>query len=269
VNTLLGVKYVLATQPFDHPEFELIGIAYGSYYYARREPFPRVWIAENVIVEANDAVVRERLLSLDTNSLQTVYLDRALDCAGDGDEGGTAAISAYGPNEVTITADGDGGCWFSRPVLSGWRHGGRRTGRDRPRRYTSAPFVSLPIAYRPVRLSPAVAGRRRDVYAVGGSCGWRCLYSRGGAGRSPGRRPDQNHPLTAAIAVADTVGACCSMGITATPTGSVLPLSINSGGSLPGDTLGHLRPGEKRSHLGVTPKMTPKAEDNPRTSVLK
>jgi hypothetical protein len=119
VNTLLGVKYFFSTQPYDNPDFELIGIAYGSYYYARRDPFPRAWIAQHVAVEPNDQTVRSYLLNPDVNLLQNVFLDRALPCAGGG---GTAAITAYGPNKVTITTDGDGGVLvLSDQYYPGWR----------------------------------------------------------------------------------------------------------------------------------------------------
>ena len=57
-NTLMGVKYALAKEPYDRENFELIGIADGGIYYRRTNPFPRVWIASTITVEANDDAVR-------------------------------------------------------------------------------------------------------------------------------------------------------------------------------------------------------------------
>ncbi len=85
MNTLLGVKYFLAKEPYDNPDFELIGIAYDNYYYMRRDPFPRAWIASEIVSESNDQAVRDHLLDPNMNSLQTVYVDGAVDLSGGGE----------------------------------------------------------------------------------------------------------------------------------------------------------------------------------------
>jgi hypothetical protein len=118
VNTLLGVNYFASTQPYDNPDFELVGIAYDSFYYKRRDPFPRAWFAEDVIVEPNDQVVRARLLNPETDLRKTVFVDGAMGCRGGS---GTAAITDYGTNSVTITTDGGGVLVLSDQYYPGWR----------------------------------------------------------------------------------------------------------------------------------------------------
>jgi hypothetical protein len=120
VNTLLGVKYYAATEPYDNPDFELIGSAYGSYYYERRDPFPRAWIASQIVSESNDQAVRDHLLDSNFNALQTVYVDGTVNCPTG--ESGTATITAYSANDVTITTDGGGGLLvLSDQYYPGWR----------------------------------------------------------------------------------------------------------------------------------------------------
>ena len=71
------------------------------------------------MVEPNDQAVRARLLDPATDARSTVFVDRALDCPG-GE--GTATITDYGPNEVTITTEGDGGLLvLSDQYYPGWR----------------------------------------------------------------------------------------------------------------------------------------------------
>ncbi len=134
INRLLGVNYFASLEPYDNPDFELTGIAFDSYYYQRRDPFPRAWIADTIVVEPNDQAVRARLLDPATDTRSTVFVDRAVDCPG-GE--GTATITDYGPNEVTITTEGDGGLLvLSDQYYPGWRatiDGERR--RHPPRRY--------------------------------------------------------------------------------------------------------------------------------------
>jgi hypothetical protein len=119
INRLLGVNYYASIEPYDNPDFELIGIAYDSYYYARRDPFPRAWIAQHIVIEPNDQAVRAHLLDPATDTRTTVYVDRAVTCPG-GD--GTATITDYGTNEVTISTEGDGGLLvLSDQYYPGWR----------------------------------------------------------------------------------------------------------------------------------------------------
>jgi hypothetical protein len=119
VSTLLGVKYLLTTVPYDRPNFELIGIADGGIYYRRKDAFPRTWIAQTVVVEPNDDAVRQRIGSGKENLSQTIFLDHPLDCPS---AGGTAAITEYRPNDVTIRTGGRGGVLtLSDQFYPGWR----------------------------------------------------------------------------------------------------------------------------------------------------
>jgi len=121
VNTLLGVRYVLATEPLDNADnYNLLGIAYDSVYYERTNPFPRAWLATEAVVEPDDDAARALLADPATDLRATVTLDRALECpaAGSGD----AAIASYEANEVRIEASGDGGVLvLSDQFYPGWR----------------------------------------------------------------------------------------------------------------------------------------------------
>ncbi len=120
VNTLLGVKYVLSSEPYDDPAFELIGIAYDSYYYERVDPFPRAWVASEVVVEPDDGVVREQIAAPDVNMLATAFVDESISCPVG--EGGEATITEYGPNDVTLEVSGGGGLLvLSDQYYPGWR----------------------------------------------------------------------------------------------------------------------------------------------------
>jgi hypothetical protein len=111
-NTLLGVRYVLATEPQDDlTNFELSGIAYESLYYERTDPFPRAWIATDARVEPDDDTALAQLADPATDLHATVYLDRALECESGG---GDATIRLYDTNELQIER------------RRGWRAGSRR-----------------------------------------------------------------------------------------------------------------------------------------------
>jgi hypothetical protein len=118
VNTLLGVRYLLTSEPFDHPQFRLIGIADGGIYYERTDPFPRAWVAGTISVEADDARARTRIQSGSEDWRQTVILDQAVECPG---AGGDAVITTYGANEVVIETSGAGGMLvLSDQYFPGW-----------------------------------------------------------------------------------------------------------------------------------------------------
>jgi hypothetical protein len=119
VNTLLGVKYLLALKPFDKPNWKLIGINEGRFYYQRTDPFPRAWIAQRISVEPNDDAVRQRIVSGKENLQQTIILDHPVDCPLSA--GGTATITEYRPNDVAIKTSGGGGILtLSDQFYPGW-----------------------------------------------------------------------------------------------------------------------------------------------------
>jgi hypothetical protein len=128
--TLLGVKYLLADQPYNNPNWQLLG-TYSTaenttpntdpdaYYYERMNPFPRAWVAVNLVVEPNDVVVHELIYS-GADTYGTAYLDREISCMGSG--GGTAEITEYRPNDVTIRVNSGGGLLIlTDQYYSGWQ----------------------------------------------------------------------------------------------------------------------------------------------------
>jgi len=120
VNTLIGVKYLLAKTPYDKTNFQLIGIASGGIYYKRTDPFPRTWIAKSVTVEPNDDAVRATI-NKDVEALRdTAIVDSPMDCPSTS-TGGTVTISDYHPTHLTIQTDGAGGVLvLSDQYYPGW-----------------------------------------------------------------------------------------------------------------------------------------------------
>jgi hypothetical protein len=119
VNTLLGVKYLMVTSPYDKPNWELIGVTEGNIYYRRKDPFPRAWIASSIAVEPNDDAVREAIKAGKENLQAKVYLDHAVDCPT---SGGTATITQYRIDDVEIKTGGAGGILtLSDQFYPGWQ----------------------------------------------------------------------------------------------------------------------------------------------------
>lgn len=116
INTLLGVKYVLRTEPYDKPNFELIGIA-GGIFYRRKDPFPRAWIAQTLTVEPNDDAVRQRIVSGKENLLTNVFIDQPSVCPT---SEGSATIMDYRADSVQIKAGG-GLLILSDQYYPGWQ----------------------------------------------------------------------------------------------------------------------------------------------------
>lgn len=116
VNTLLGVKYVLRTEPYDKPNFELIGIS-GGIFYRRKDAFPRAWIAQTLVTEPNDDAVRQRIASGKEDLRATVFVDHTVTCPT---SGGTASITDYRVNSVGIKAGG-GLLVLSDQYYPGWQ----------------------------------------------------------------------------------------------------------------------------------------------------
>ncbi len=97
----------MVTQPYNKPNFELIGIADGGIYYRRNDPFPRTWFAKGFSVEPDDSAVRQKIAQGKEANLTYAYVDRPVDCTtGDG---GTASITEYRPDDVGIKTRGSGG----------------------------------------------------------------------------------------------------------------------------------------------------------------
>ncbi|MEZ4668647.1 MAG: YfhO family protein [Anaerolineae bacterium] len=157
-NTLMGVKYALAKKPYDRPNFELIGIADGGIYYRRTDPFPRAWIANNVIVEPNDDAVRQ-LIAQDVESLRfTAIIDHPVDCSYAGRA--TSQITGYHANIVTVETTGAGGVLvLSDQYYPGWEAQVDGQSTEIVRAFTAFRAVCAPpgdhtitFAYRPLSL---------------------------------------------------------------------------------------------------------------------
>ncbi|WP_119068550.1 YfhO family protein [Aggregatilinea lenta] len=119
VNELFGVKYLLSNEQLDAPGYELIGIAYDTFYYERTEAFPRAWIGTDIVVEPNDEAVAARIDDQTTDLQQTAFVDEAVTCPAG--EDGSATISEYNLNDVTITTSGGGGLLvLSDQYYPGW-----------------------------------------------------------------------------------------------------------------------------------------------------
>ncbi len=120
VNTLIGVKYLLARTPYDKTNFELAGIASGGIYYKRTDPFPRAWFAtKGVTVEPNDDAVRETI-NKDVEALRdTAIVDSPIDCPTS--DIATATISDYHANNISIQTDGGGVLVLSDQYYPGWQ----------------------------------------------------------------------------------------------------------------------------------------------------
>jgi len=120
INTLVGVKYLMVTQPYNKPNFDLIGIAEGGIYYRRNDPFPRAWFAKSFSVELDDATVRQKIAQGKEANLTMAYLDRPLDCTTS--DAGTASITEYRPNDISIKTAGPGGLMIlTDQYYPGWQ----------------------------------------------------------------------------------------------------------------------------------------------------
>ncbi len=120
VNTLLGVKYLMVEQPYNKPNFQLIGIAPGGIYYKRTDAFPRAWFASSITVEPNDDAVRAGIGK--ATDLTSAYVDHALtpDCPTS--SSGTASITDYRPNDIAIQTHGSGGLMvLTDQYYPGWQ----------------------------------------------------------------------------------------------------------------------------------------------------
>jgi hypothetical protein len=108
IPRLMGVRYAMSAIPLeeysytDVEDFELIGLRAPYVFYENTDALPRAYIAEHVEVVADDERARERLRNGEHD-----FLDREAGCEISG-EGGSATITNYTPNQVTIRAQSNG-----------------------------------------------------------------------------------------------------------------------------------------------------------------
>lgn len=113
INRLFGVRYVisgteLANYGFGGTEdWELIGIRGGLLFYENPDPLPRAFVASRYEVVADDGAALQRVGSGDASTGELVILAREPGCDVSG-AGGTAAITDYTPNAVTVEVEADG-----------------------------------------------------------------------------------------------------------------------------------------------------------------
>ncbi|MBN1201627.1 MAG: YfhO family protein [Anaerolineae bacterium] len=113
VNRLFGVRYALSgveLEAYAFPntaDFELIGIRDPFYFYENTNALPRAFLVERYEVEPNMDIARQRIVNGDASQGDLVLLAEDPGCTLSG-EGGTATITDYQPNEVTIEAQANG-----------------------------------------------------------------------------------------------------------------------------------------------------------------
>ncbi len=118
IKWLLGVKYVMSDRLLKDTSLEQIGVVDDNYYYRRSDAFPRAWIAQNIVATPDDDEALNKIRFSEDDLHKVVYVDHTVSCpAGEG----TAAITQYRPNDVTITTSGGGLLVLSDQFYPGWR----------------------------------------------------------------------------------------------------------------------------------------------------
>ncbi|MRR10716.1 hypothetical protein EG831_11735, partial [bacterium] len=105
---LLGVQYLLTQGPVEHPDFVLHDSCYGGRVriYRNTRALPRVWLAGAYEVIEKDAQILARMQRPDFDPARTVILERPVgEFAPHPQAAGTARITRYTPNEVTVAVD--------------------------------------------------------------------------------------------------------------------------------------------------------------------
>jgi hypothetical protein len=113
INRLFGVKYVISGTELKNygfggtEDWELIGIRDGLVFYENPDPLPRAFVASAYEVVPDETAARQRIGSGDMSTGETVVLAMEPGCTVDG-SGGTATITHYEPNSVTVDVEADG-----------------------------------------------------------------------------------------------------------------------------------------------------------------
>ncbi|MEP7288415.1 MAG: YfhO family protein [Chloroflexota bacterium] len=119
LDMLLGVNYLVedTDKPISASNIEPIGHSDNALFYHRKDVFPRAWFAAGVTVEPNDKLVQQSVI-LGDKDLHNVFVDRPLTCPI---ASGSANITEYRPNDVTIKTNGGGGVLIlSDQYYPGW-----------------------------------------------------------------------------------------------------------------------------------------------------
>lgn len=112
-NRLFGIRYLMSTIELQNYDFEmtgsyeLIGIRERYFFYENTDAMPRVYLAARYEVEPNRDTARARLENGEAGTGELVLLADDPGCEISG-SGGTATITDYQPNEVTVRVEVDG-----------------------------------------------------------------------------------------------------------------------------------------------------------------
>ena len=113
INRLFGVKYVISGTELKNygfggtEDWDLIGIRDGLVFYENPDPLPRAFVASAYEVVPDETAARQRIGSGDMSTGETVVLAGEPGCDVRG-SGGTATITHYEPNSVTVDVEADG-----------------------------------------------------------------------------------------------------------------------------------------------------------------
>jgi hypothetical protein len=121
VYRLLGVNIVASHTPREDDGWALMGILNDFFYYQREDAVPRAWVATDAILQPDDAIARQLIVSGEVNPHETVILHEPFDCEL---AAGTTNvdITNYRANQVTVQTNGDGGVLvLSDQFYAGWQ----------------------------------------------------------------------------------------------------------------------------------------------------
>jgi hypothetical protein len=113
VNRILGARYVMASRPLESyglataSYFDRIGERDGVYFYENPGALPRAYLAQRYQVEPDKGRALDRIMNGEVDRGELVLLAEDPGCVVSG-AGGTAAITRYLPNKVTIRVEADG-----------------------------------------------------------------------------------------------------------------------------------------------------------------
>lgn len=127
-NRIFGVRYVLSGTSIENygfgstAYFENIGQSGDFWFYENPYALPRVYLVERYEIEPNPAAVRNRIMNGEVDRGDVVLLDTDPHCELSG-QGGTATITNYAPNRVTIhvTSNGPGLLVLTDQYDDDWR----------------------------------------------------------------------------------------------------------------------------------------------------
>jgi hypothetical protein len=113
VNRIFGVRYVISATELKNYGFgtsiyfDLIGERDGFLFYENPGALPRAYLVERFAVEPDMAAARDRIMNGEVDRGDTVLLAEDPGCPVSG-KGGSATITHYEPNEVSVEVSANG-----------------------------------------------------------------------------------------------------------------------------------------------------------------